>query len=217
MDTVYCRSCGTSLAPDAIFCQRCGSRQPVELAGSHPVAPSPPSDSSGDLKWALFGLLLPPLWTRFIWRENWALWVKIALAAALIAAVEFVDVVVFGVSGGGPAAILVVNIAVTIVVAMTVTRAAETNVILRRSIQSKLDTCHDIIADIEASGSLQFLPPEAGLRENYIHALEMREEGMNLFEDAVSKADLVAADLRITRALDELRSTRTAISGRLAG
>jgi len=46
----------------------------------------------------------------------------------------------------------------------------------------------------------------------YRHALEMRAEGMELFERAQNRPDLVVADARVPHALDALRVARDDLS-----
>lgn len=228
MDDLYCRKCGNPLAADAAFCQRCGAalQPPMTRSGSvnsalvivalilfFPIGLYlmwAHSDWDADVKWGISGLLLPPLWTRFLWRARWPLAIKVLLAAALLALVEVVDVEVFGIAGSGPAAILIINILVTFLVARSVMNVRSEHGDLRAIIESKLDTCHQLIAEVEAGGEMELLPAGSSLRRRYIQALEMRSEGMSLFEGAQSRPDLVAADARISRALDELRATRMA-------
>jgi hypothetical protein len=75
-------------------------------------------------------------------------------------------------------------------------------------IESKVDTCHDLIAQIERTLSIDLLPADAPARRQYMHALEMRSEAMALYERATSRPELLAADARLSRAIEELRTAR---------
>lgn len=85
---------------------------------------------------------------------------------------------------------------------------------LRRVIESKLDTCHEPIAQVEADRVPDLLPTQAPAQQRYRHALEMRAEGMELFERAQTWPLLMLASL--THTLDALGIARDDLSHSLS-
>jgi hypothetical protein len=165
-------------------------------------------------KIAITGFLFPPVWALLIWDLPIDRWVRLGLIAALLA-LNTVGISLL--AGPAPAFItLLVTLFLGVVWMASRMRGVEPDRTetssLRRVIESKLDTCHDIIAEVEGTAVLELLPDESPSRRRYRHALEMRSEGVDLLERARSEPDLVAADSRISRALDELRDARDAIA-----
>ena len=89
--------------------------------------------------------------------------------------------------------------------------ATDDQTALRRAVQAKLGTCHDLIAEIEQHTVFELVPMDSSARRQYLAALEARSEAMDLFEHAATAADLAAADARATEALNGLREAEDAL------
>jgi hypothetical protein len=152
------------------------------------------------------------LWSRFIWKQSWTLQAKLGLSALLLVLDQIFYVGALHVGATAAFFIFLLNVVVIYLVARSVQRAKPSPSTLREAIESKLDACHDLIAELEQTIDLDLLPIQAPLRQGYIRALEMRSEGVDLFRRATSEPELVEADVRISRALDALRATRAGIS-----
>lgn len=223
---MYCRYCGSAIPADAAFCPHCGNSQPAKAV------------SKGGLPdWLIVALLIfvpplgwilmwtssrwkvdvkavvtfPPAWPILFWRLSWPPLQRLALIAALVAA----TVLWFG-SVAGPTAATAILFVIVVIAALVIMtsrprEAPDTGLDqLRQMIESKVDTCHDLIDQIERTLAFDLLPSDSPVRSQYMHALEMRSEGMALFERATTRPDLVAADARLSRAMEELRTARDA-------
>lgn len=238
---MYCRHCGAQIPDNSAFCPRCGTAQGEHAVTRSELAVQKQGiDSiwvilalifffpvglvlmwtssrwSSPTKWAISGLFFWPLWSVLIWNLPWPRPVRLALIAALIGGSE----IFFALKGGAGAfwGTLVVTLLFLVLWVSQAARAEapppeETQAGLRRIIESKLDTCHDLIAQVEDSVQLRMVPTDSPAARQYQHALEMRAEGVALYERATSRQDLVAADERISRALDRLRVARDGILG----
>jgi predicted nucleic acid-binding Zn ribbon protein len=232
---MYCRYCGATIPADGAFCPQCGKAQDADVARK-----------SGIPTWLIITLLIffPPAGFILMWLSNWKRWVKIFLTGFLFPPIwllllwemPFSDEVKAGIITGlvaanslwlAPVAGATATIAFLIVTVVLGTlwiqsiRRSKSVVddgtaALRRMIDSKVDTCHDLIAEIEGTLAFDLLPSDSPLRRQYMHALEMRSEGMELYERAASRPDLVAADARLTRAVEELRTARATADRTLA-
>jgi hypothetical protein len=231
---VYCRECGQQVPGDAKYCPNCGADQGAAGRGPKGIATPwiilalvliPPlglllmftsSRWSDDTKWIVAGFFFAPLWTRFLWQRRWSPAVKLGLLAALAAA-QFVTVLAFTSLG-----VAVWISILTIIALVFILRSkgaqprsksdpAHGQAALRGAVQSKLDSCHDLIAQIEEHTVFDFFPMESPERQQYLAALEVRSEAMDLYEHAGSGSDLTAADARATEALNELKSAQDAL------
>jgi hypothetical protein len=231
---LYCRNCGQQVPADAKYCPSCGAEQGDATRRPKGIATPwiilalilfPPlgfllmftsSRWSDDTKWIVGGFFFTPLWVRFLWQRPWPPIVKLGLLAAFLAAYSVAMVAFTGTS----AAVWIVL--VTVVALFFILRskgaqprspdAASTNqTSLRRLVQSKLDSCHDLIAQIEEHTVFDFFPMASPERRQYLAALETRAEAMELYEHADTGADLSAADTRATEALNELKSAQDAL------
>jgi hypothetical protein len=170
------------------------------------------------VKVALTGFLFPPIWLLLLWELPFSDEVKAGIITALVAA----NSLWLGPTAGATATIafLIVTVVLGVLWIQSIRRSKPTvddgTAALRRVIESKVDTCHDLITQIERTLAIDLLPPDAPVRRQYMHALEMRSEGMALYERAASRPDLVAADARLSRAMEELRTTRDNASRMLA-
>jgi hypothetical protein len=235
MSEMYCRFCGSVVPADAAFCPRCGKAQGADVR-----------PSSGTPDWLIITLLIffPPAGFILMWLSGWKRAIKIALTGFLFPPVwllllwelPFSDEVKAGIittlvaANGlwlqhtvGPTAtiaFLVVTVVLGMLWVQSIRRGRarpdDGTAALRRVIDSKVDTCHDLIAEIEGMMAFELLPTEAAAKRQYLHGLEMRSEGMMLYERAESVPDLVAADQRLSRAMDELRAARDNASRTLA-
>lgn len=171
---------------------------------------------SREVQVALAGLLFPPLWGYLIWKRPW----ERALRLLLIVLLDFLGALWFSHFWGVTGAIVSVILTAFITLAYLAEAGngsgnrAEREAMraLSRAIEAKLDSCHDLIAQIEDSHVFDFMPAGARERRQYVHALEMRSEGVRLFEQAESRPDLAAAEQRIEAALERLRRTRDEVT-----
>ncbi|MDQ2745034.1 MAG: hypothetical protein M3Z66_22445 [Chloroflexota bacterium] len=166
---------------------------------------------------ALLGFVFPPLWSLVIWDQPWSRELRMALIAAIVVLNE---VWIAHLTGSVTPVVgtLVVTVMLGMVWLSSMNRAApaDDSADLRRVIESKLNTCHEIIAQVEADLGPDLLPTQAPAQQRYRHALEMRAEAMDLFERAQNRPDLVVADARVAHALDALRAARDDLSRSLA-
>lgn len=231
---MYCRDCGRHIPADATYCPGCGANQGA--TGHRPKGIATPwiivalllflplglllmftsSRWSDSRKWIVAGFFFPPLWARFLWQRRWPATVKLGLLAALVAAYGVSVLAFTGLSVAVWASIL------TIVTLFFVIRAkgaqpraegdtAPSQTSLRSAVQSKLDRCHDLIAQIEEHTVFDFFPMSSPERKQYLLALEVRSEAMELYEQASTGPDLAAADERATQALNELKAAQDAL------
>jgi hypothetical protein len=231
---VYCRDCGQQVPEGAKYCPSCGADQGA--TGHHPKGIATPwiilalllfpplglllmftsSRWSDNTKWIVAGFFFAPLWARFLWQRRWSPIVKLGLLAAFMAA-GFVTVLAFR---GLNAAVWIFIL--TIVTLFFIIRSkgaqpraeggtATGQTSLRGVVQSKLDSCHDVIAQIEEHTVFDFFPMTSPERRQYLAALEVRSEAMDLYEHAGTGPDLVAADARATEALNELKSAQDSL------
>jgi predicted nucleic acid-binding Zn ribbon protein len=232
---MYCRFCGTEIPADAVFCPRCGKAQDTDTERKSGI-PSwliitlliffPPvgfilmwlSHWKRAVKIAITGFLFPPIWLLLLWELPFSDEVKAGIIMALVAANSL------WLKGAAGTTATIVFLIVTVVLGVlwiqSIRRSKpavdDGTAALRRLIESKVDTCHDLIDQIERMPAFELLPTEAPARRQYMHALEMRSEGMALYERATSRPDLVAADARLSRAMEELRTARDNASRMLA-
>lgn len=231
---MYCRECGRQVPVDAKFCPVCGADQSGLRSSPKGIATPwiilalvlmPPlgvalmftsSRWSDDTKWFVAGLFFTPLWSRFLWQRQWSPAIKYGLLAAFMAA-YFVAVLAF--TSLQPAVWVSI---LTIIVLFFVLRsqgaqprgtasAADDQTALRRAVQAKLDTCHDLIAEIEQHTVFELVPMDSAAHRHYLAALEARAEAMDLFDHAATGADLAAADVRTAEALQGLREAQDAL------
>ena len=161
-------------------------------------------------------LLFTPLWARFLWQRQWPPVLKLGLLGAFLVAYF---VAMTALTGFGAAIWILV---LTVVALFFVLRAkgaqprpketastGQRN--LRGLVQSKLDSCHDLIAQIEEHTVFDFFPMSSPERRQYLAALEVRAEAMELYEHADTGPDLLAADTRATKALNELKAAQDAL------
>jgi hypothetical protein len=231
---LYCRDCGQPVPAGAKYCPGCGAEQGESIRRPKGIATPwiilalilfPPlgfllmftsSRWSDDTKWIVGGFFFTPLWARFLWQRQWPPAVKIGLLAAFLAAYAVVMVAIAGPS----AAVWIVLVTVVALFFILRSKGAQpqsqagtatgqTN--LRSVVQSKLDSCHDLIAQIEEHTIFDFFPMSSPERRQYLAALEVRAEAMELYERADTGSDLAAADQRATEALNELTSAQDAL------
>src|SRR5947209_9022229 len=107
---MYCSQCGQRLPATAAFCSRCGSAvgdvRRERRSGMHSLAIAlalifmfplgvllmwTASDWDSDVKWAITGLLFPPLWLRFLWKLPWLPYAAEALIALVLVSVVAQD------------------------------------------------------------------------------------------------------------------------------
>jgi len=227
---MYCRGCGTALLEDALFCSKCGAARnavAIERSGRRtrrrargrggPYVLAACSPTRRHVRLALLGFVFPPLWSPITWDQPWSRELRMALIAAMVVLNEIWIAHLTG-SVTPVVGTLVFTILLGMVWLSCMNRAvpADDSADLRRVIESKLDTCHEIIAQVEADLVPDLLPAQAPAQQRYRHALEMRAEGMELFERAQNRPDLVAADDRVTHALDALRAARDDLSHSLS-
>jgi hypothetical protein len=171
---------------------------------------------SDDTKWIVGGFFFTPLWARFLWQRQWPPVVKLGLLGAFLVAYSAAMVAFTGVT----AAVWIVLVTIVALVFVLRSKGAQprtpdapaTNqTSLRGRVQSKLDSCHDLIAQIEEHTVFDFFPMSSPERRQYLAALEVRAEAMELYEHADTGADLAAADARATEALNELKSAQDAL------
>lgn len=234
---MYCRNCGQQVPAGARFCPSCGADQEDSIGRPKGIATPwiilalllfPPlgfllmftsSRWSDDTKWIVGGFFFTPLWARFLWQRPWPPIVKLGLLGAFLAAYSVAMVALTGVG----AAVWIVL--VTIIVLFFILRskgaqprsqaaAAGSQTSLRGVVQSKLDSCHDLIAQIEEHTVFDFFPMTSPERKQYLEALEVRAEAMEMYEHAQTGQDLAAADQRATEALNELKSAQDALWAR---
>jgi hypothetical protein len=231
---MYCRHCGQQVPADARYCPSCGADQGTTENRPQGIATPwiilalllfPPlgvvllftsSRLSANTKGFLGGLFFTPLWARFLWQRPWPPAAKLALLAAFTAA-YFVALVAFIHLTAAVWVTILTIVALFFIVrskgAQPRTRADTTTsrTSLRSAVQSKLDSCHDLIAQIEGHTVFDFFPMSSPERQQYLQALEVRAEAMDLYEHAATGPDLAAADARATEALDELKSAQDAL------
>lgn len=229
---MFCHSCGNRIPAGSLYCSHCGAAQtyaPGRRKGLHPalvvlalvfflplgvILMWTSTDWNDDLRWAISGLLFPPLWLRFLWKAPWLPYA----VGALLAAITIQAALRGGISGAGAIAILTVIIVVLLVTLAMNRPRKQASVELSpeqcRTIEQKLDSCDDLIADIEADLSLEMFPADSPERGRYMRALEMRANGRELFQRASTPRDLAMAEGRVTGALRELRAIRDGIEGR---
>lgn len=231
---MYCRDCGQQVPEGARYCPNCGADQGATRHQPRGVATPwiilalvlfPPlglllvftsSRWSDQAKWMVAGFFFTPLWARFLWQRRWPPTVKLALLAAFMAA-YFLAILSF--TGVGSAVFISI---LTIVTLFFVIRskgaqpraqaddgAGWTN--LRGTVASKLESCHDVIAEIEEHTVFDFFPMASPERRQYLAALEARSEAMDLYERAHTDADLAAADARATEALHGLKAAQDSL------
>jgi hypothetical protein len=171
---------------------------------------------SDDAKWIVAGFFFTPLWARFLWQRRWSPTVKLGLLAAFLAA-YFVAILAFTSLGAAVWISILTIIALFFIVRSKGAQPrpegdpAAGRSALRSVVQSKLDSCHDLIAQIEEHTVFDFFPIDSPERQQYLAALEVRSEAMDLYEHAGSGSDLAAADARATEALNELKSAQDAL------
>ena len=228
--TVYCRNCGSALTPDARFCSACGAA--VQAAAQSGDVPEwmvagvlllffplgiplmwAGTRWSTDVKLAITAFFIPPLWfvvlARQIWRIAWSRQAKIALIVTIVAVLGLVLLRMGSVTAAiWVAGVLAVLGALWVMTAPSgrASKAAPEDG-LRRVIETNLDTCHDLIAQIEDELTRRPLDTTDPTMGRYRRALEMRTEGVDLLERARTRPDLVAAEARVSRAMDDLRAT----------
>lgn len=234
---MYCRNCGQQVPADAKYCPGCGAEQGDSIHRPKGIATPwiilalvlfPPlgfllmftsSRWSDDTKWIVGGFFFTPLWARFLWQRRWSPAVKLGLLAAFLAAYSVAMVAITGPT----AAVWIVL--VTVVALFFILRskgaqprardeAAAWQSNLRGTVQAKLDSCHDLIAQIEEHTVFDFFPLPSPERRQYLAALEVRSEAMELYERADTGSDLAAADVRATEALNDLKSAQDVLWAR---
>lgn len=220
---MYCRGCGTALPEDALFCSKCGAAQnavAIENSGSRlrrqarprsgPYSLTARSPRRRHVRLGLLGFVFPPLWSPIIRDQLWSRELRMKLIAAIVVLNE-----VWIAHLTGHVKPVVGTLAVTVVLGMvwlsSMNRAApaDDSADLRPVIESKLDTCHEIIAQVEADLLPDLLSTQAPAQQRYRHALELFERGQN-------RPDLVVADARGRHALDALRVARDDLSHSLS-
>lgn len=226
---MYCHACGQLIPSDAAYCPRCGATQrgavlvPRRSYALHPAVIAlalvfffplglilmwSASDWDPDLKWAITGLIFPPIWLRFLWK---IVWLPPLLGAGILFLV-LRGMIEGGLSATAGIAILIVA-AVILLATMPRKKGARGHPVgpstaLREAIDDKLHICNDLITDIERTVALDLIPADSPIRQRYARALEMRSEGIEIFQRASAIPELVAADDRISQALNDLRSVR---------
>lgn len=83
---------------------------------------------------------------------------------------------------------------------------------LRRQVEAVLERCDTLVWEIENSSAMDSLPLQEPLRQHYLHALELRSEGVRLFERAMSAYALWQAEEHLTLALREIEECRRNVS-----
>ena len=73
---------------------------------------------------------------------------------------------------------------------------------------TNLNTCHDMIQEIEGSILLELLPPESHTRLLYARALETRSQAAELLSERVADAQLMRAYSLVIQALEDFRSAK---------
>jgi hypothetical protein len=231
---VYCRTCGFHIGDAAHFCPNCGANQDVPDRQSRGIATPwiilalilvPPlglilmftsSRWSEDTRWIVAGFFFAPLWTRFLWRLHWSRPVKIAVLGVL--AVAYLATV--WAWTGFTAAIWITLLTLVAVVLIVRSRGAQPRTdegetgsqgTLRAAVEAKLDSCHSLIAQIEQHTVFDFFPPASPARQQYLRALELRTDAMDLYEKARNPHELQTADARATEALNELKTAQDAL------
>lgn len=228
---VYCRNCGSALPSNARFCSDCGAAvRGAARSGDVPewmVAGAllvffplgiplmwAGTRWSTDVKLAITAFFFPPLWfvvlARQIWKIAWSRQAKIALVVTIVAVLGLFMLRL----GSVTAAVWVAGVLAVLGTLWVMTSpsgraskdAPEDG--LRRVIETNLDTCHDLIAQIEDELTRRPLDTTDPTMGRYRRALEMRTEGADLLERARTRPDLVAAEARISRSMDDLRATR---------
>ncbi len=76
---------------------------------------------------------------------------------------------------------------------------------------ANLNTCHDMIAEIESSILLELLPPESATRLLYARGLEARCEAAGLLSERVTDVQLTRAYSLVVHALEDFRSANEQI------
>lgn len=229
---MYCRNCGRPVPADARYCPNCGADQ--DTGGNRASGLATPwiilallllgplglllmfttSRWKDDTKWIVAGFFFTPLWMRFLWRQPWSPALKLGLLAAFTAA-YFVALLVFVHLTAAVWLTLLTIVALFFIVrskGAQPRRAAEDGGRrLREVVRAKLDSCHDLIAQIEQHTLFDFFPLSSPERRQYLAALETRSEAMDLYEHAATPGELQAADARATEALNELKSAQDAL------
>ncbi len=238
---MYCHNCGLHLGEAANFCPRCGADQGQATRDTGGIATPwiilalillPPlglllmftsSRWSNDTKWWVGGLFFAPLWTRFLWRRRWPPAVKVGLLSVLAVAYLLTVAAWTGASAAFWITVLTI-IAVVFIVRSKGAQPREeaegrtSQPALRAAVRAKLDSCHDLIAQIEGNTVLDLFPLSSPARQRYVQALELRAGAMDLYERANNERDLRAADARANEALRELTAAQDALwSGPDAG
>lgn len=222
---MYCRACGVEMPYEASFCPACGSGQEGKeqkrgIDTTWIIAALiflPPlgfiliwtsSRWSDSAKYAVTGLVLPQLWAHFLWRQTWSLWTRLT---SVILFFLLVLAVIFGLEGPTVGEIATV-LSVPLLAWVLSSKSAEERKLpvagLGEAISTKLDLCHDLIAELESDQVTHALPVRSGEWDAYMRALQLREEGARLYEVATTRRDLMAADERVTRALEGLTTLR---------
>jgi hypothetical protein len=231
---VYCRDCGRPVPADARYCPSCGA-EGEGAARREGISSAwiilafllfPPlglllmwtaSRWSDDTKWFISGLFFTPLWMRFLWRQQWAVNVKLALLALFVLASLYAWFVIAGLTAA------VWMTIVTVVALWFIVRApgaqprrkegasSEAPAAMRRVVQARLESCHDLIAQIEGNTVLDFFPLSSPARQMYLRALEARSEAMNVYEQARTAPELEVANMLAGEALSELKAAQDAL------
>ena len=231
---MYCSQCGHQLTAGAAFCSRCGTAvgggSIQQRSGMHSLVIAlalifmfplgvllmwTSSDWDPDVKWAITGLLFPPLWLRFLWKVPWLPYAVEALIAVILANAVIQDA--FSPIGAVAILVAVVVFLAALKPSPRGRRRADAPAMLRAQAESVLQSCHDLIADIEDTRAFDLAPAGSAIHRRYTLALEVRSEGAYLLEHARSEADVARAKARLDHAFQELRSVRDGLDAPSGG